>query len=164
MSINHKKAYWRNRLEREEGVTKQILVAKRSMTIGSRKYPCGAVLPAAAIPPLQLKAMVDSRAVCWEPRQKGRTYPEAIDLPPPETPKPRPAVHLVEDKDVETAWHLSLQAMTRLCDGNHGQAMDLLMASPDGRDLYKRATVIACQREAKRQGKPSVTPNMAGMC
>ena len=53
--------------------------------------------------------------------------------------------------------------MTRVCDGNAALAMDLLMASVEARDLYKRAQLAACTREAKRRGVVSVSPTEVGL-
>jgi hypothetical protein len=132
-----------------------VLVAKRQVAVDGFIYPVGAVIPSAI---RNLEAMLSSKFVAWGPRPKVQIEPRK--LPEMDAPKPRPAVLLVDDADVCEAWRLSKQAMIRLCNGNAAAAMDLLLADPTARDLFKRATAEGCRREAKRRGVPSVSPDM----
>jgi len=140
----------------------QILICLRTMTINGRRYACGSVIDPNKLPQKQMAAMINSRMARWE--QKGRrAYPESVELPKAEPPKPRPIIQLVEDLSAETSWRLTKAATTRVCDGNAALAMDLLMSDVSARDLYKRAQVEACTREAKRRGVVSVCPTDIGL-
>jgi hypothetical protein len=165
MTINHKKAYWRNRLAKEEGEeVKQILVARRSMNIDGKKYPMGSILPSRDLTPRMLSTLIDSRGAAWQAKVAGHFYPEPVDLPAPEPAKPNPKVELVDDPDVTDAWRFTEDRMTKACGGNRQLARDLLFGDPGARDLYVRAQKEQCARVARRLGRPSVTPNEAGMC
>src|SRR5262245_13123376 len=111
----------------------RVLVALRTMTIGNKVYPCGSLLPL-DMPEKALKAMIDARPASAKWAVHGdKRYPQARELPPQPPPPPRPTIQIVEDNDVVESWHLTKAAVTRVCDGNSGLAMDLLMASADGR-------------------------------
>jgi hypothetical protein len=135
-----------------------VLVARRTLTIGNKVYPCGAALNPNEIPPKQLEAMIGARAARWE--QKGnRVYPSPREIPPaPPAPK-RPPVVIVDHVDPVQSWHLTKSSMIKACGGNGGLAADLLFADVAARDLYRRAVATATQRAAAAQRKVSVTPN-----
>jgi len=82
------------------------------------------------------------------------------DLPPAAPPAAKPEIEIVPDTDVVASWRATLQLMTKRCDGNRARAEDLLMTSPEARDVYKRATKEWATREAKRRGVVSVTPEL----
>jgi hypothetical protein len=105
--------------------------------------------------------MLDGRGARWE-RNTRKLRPEPYELPPPEPVKARPAIQIVEDSSAEISWRLTLEANTRVF-GSKAQAMDNLMHSVEARDLYKRAQLEACTREAKRRGVVSVSPTEIGL-
>jgi hypothetical protein len=141
-----------------------VLVAKRSLNIGSKRYPVGSVLNANDIPPPNLGALIDSRGAAWVQKQTHRHYPQAIDLPKPEAAKPNPKPAIVHDDDIVDSWFFTEKEMTRLCNGDRALARDILFTDAACRDLYKRATAEQCKRVAKRLGVWTVSPNEAGMC
>jgi hypothetical protein len=159
MSINHKKAYWKHRILKEAGMTKQVLVAKRSTNVDGKRYGVGSVLPASRISPRALQAMLDSRGAVWT--AKPAFNPQPVDLPKPEAAKPYPKVELSDDPDVVDAWRQTENEMTRLCGGDRLHARDVLFANPAARELYLRATREQCRRVAQRLGRPSVDPEVA---
>lgn|SRR5262249_49852071 len=139
----------------------QALVARRSLTVDGKRYPRGSALPSHRISAKALQAMLDSRAAVWEPVHHGRAYPQPIDLPKADKPKPQPAVQIVEDRDPVTSWVLTYEAMTRVCDGDAATARDLLYGVPEARALFLQATKELCHRLAKRWGTWSVSPDTA---
>jgi hypothetical protein len=161
MGIGHKKAYWKRRLEADE-MAKQVLVAKRSTNIDGRRYGPGSVLPAGRIPPRALQAMIDSRGAMWMP--KSDFHPQPTDLPKPVAATPQPKPEIVHDNDIVDSWFFTENAMTKACNGNRALARDILFSDASCRDLYVRAQKEQCARVAKRLGRPSVSPNEAGMC
>ena len=140
-----------------------VLLAKRTLTIGSKQYPVGSILPPNDIPPKTLGALIDGRGAAWAQKQTHRHYPPAIDLPKPEAAAPNPKPQIVPDNDIVDSWRFTEDLMTKSCDGNRALARDILFTDPACRDLYKRATAEQCKRVAQRLGVPSVTPNVAGM-
>jgi hypothetical protein len=139
----------------------QLLIALRTMTINGKRYPCGAVLDANALPAKQMAAMINSRAARWE-QKTSRKYPQPIDLPKAEPVKARQAIQIVEDASAEFSWRLTLAANARVF-GSNAVAMDELMSNPSARDLYKRACAEATRAEAKRRGVVSVCPTEVGL-
>jgi hypothetical protein len=164
MTINHKKAYWRNRLAKEADEMRQVLVAKRALTVGNKRYPVGSILPANRIPQKTLGALLDSRGAQYQPRVADRAYSEPVDLPKPVAAPPNPKPEIVHDNDIVDSWFFTENAMTKACNGNRALARDILFSDASCRDLYQRAQREQCARVAKRLGRPSVTPNEAGMC
>jgi hypothetical protein len=161
MRVTHKERYWRKRLQNEaDGMARNVLLAKRSLNIGSKRYPVGSILPSKELPPKTLAALIDSRGAVWVEKQV-RAYPQPVDLPKPVAAPPRPQVRLVDDPDITDAWRFSEAAMVKACNGDHALARDILFSDPAARDLYKRATVEQCRKIAKRLGRPSVDPNTA---
>jgi hypothetical protein len=142
----------------------QLLIALRTMTINGKRYPCGAVLDANALPAKQMAAMINSRAARWE-QKTSRKYPQPTDLPKAEPVKAQPVVvQIVDDVSAFESWKLTKAALTRVLDGNEALAMDVLMSSPEARDLYKRAQTEATRAEAKRRKTVSVCPSeIAGL-
>ena len=141
-------------------MSEQVLVAKRSMVVCSMRYPTGSMLPASDISPRNLQAMIDSRAARWESKSS-RVYPAPLDLPPAAPEHERPEVEIVHDLDVVLAWKKTKAAMAEKLGGNSALAEDLILATAEGRDLFKRATQTSCQAEAKRRNTWSVPPNEA---
>jgi hypothetical protein len=116
------------------------------------------VLPHGEIPVKIIDAMISGRTAHWRARDNG-FHPEPRPAPPPAAVKPNPAVSIIWDQNPLESWLQTKQAMVRLTDGDAGLAMDLLMACPEGRDLYKRAVQSATQAEAKRRKTWSVCPS-----
>jgi hypothetical protein len=136
----------------------KVLVARRMLTAGNRKYPAGSIVPEGAVPAKNLQSWLNSHSARYESKTD-RVYPAPIDIEPSPPPPPRPKVILVEDKNPTEAWRLSLEAYTRIV-GSQQLAEDLILASgPEARDLYKRAVYAETQARASRQGVVSVTPN-----
>jgi hypothetical protein len=138
-----------------------VLVAKRTLNIGSKRYPVGSILNPNEIPPRNLAALIDGRGAAWAQKQTHRHYPEPIDLPKPEAPLPNPKPEIVHDNDVTDSWRFTENEMTKACGGNRALARDILFSDANCRDLYKRATVEQTKRVAARLGVPSVSPDIA---
>jgi hypothetical protein len=137
---------------------KQVLIAKRSLNIGEKRYPVGSILNPKDISQKTLGALIDSRGAMWAQWQKGRHYPEPVDIPKSAAPPANPPVQIVYDPNVLESWILTRDAMVRLCGGNRALAQDVLMANVGARDLFRQAQIEGCRKEAKRQGRPSVSP------
>jgi hypothetical protein len=67
---------------------------------------------------------------------------------------------IVADADHLESWRLTKAAAVRIFDGETSKATDWLLSFPEIRDLYRLATKVGTEREAKRRGVPSVSPNL----
>jgi hypothetical protein len=110
-----------------------------------------------------LAALLRVGAVAWMP---GHTPVAATprDLPVPAEPVKKPTVTLVtRHDDAVLNWKATLSNLTHRCGGNERLARDLLAGNPQAAELEKRAMRIACEREARRRGVVSVSPEQAGV-
>jgi hypothetical protein len=159
--IAARKRYWKNIAAKEaDGMAKQILVARQTMTIGDYRYPVGSILPNDKIEQQHLRAMIDARRAMYEARSK-RHYPapKKIEAPPPERPRLPSKPQIVADADHLESWRLTKEAAVRIFGGETSKATDWLLSFPECRDLYRLATKVGTARRAKELKRPSVIPN-----
>jgi hypothetical protein len=113
------------------------LVSKARLQVGDLIYNRGSELPVDQLDDEAIQRLVPNFAD-WLPPSDGRPKPQPVAKAA--TPKPRPAVQLVEDRDPVTAWQLTVEANTRAMDGNKALAIDALMSDLKGRNLYLLAS------------------------
>jgi hypothetical protein len=164
-SVSAQRRYRKTRLIKEDDLSarsddKQVLIARRTMNIGGKRYACGSILPAKEISQKVLHSLIDGRGAAWETKGK-RFYPPPTPLAKADKPKPQPVPHIVEDADYVESWLLTEAATIRVCDGNHMLANDVLMGDRACRELYRQATFEAARRVAKIFRKPSIDPVLA---
>jgi hypothetical protein len=62
----------------------------------------------------------------------------------------RPPIQWVHDKDPETEWTETFSANFRVIQ-DAGVVEDMMLATPYGRDVYKRKTAVAAARQAEQR-------------
>jgi hypothetical protein len=165
-----KRSYWKRRLEREgiemlrhEPVPMTppaagfVLVAKRQLRLDGAVYPCGSVVPVAALGK-NYQAMLDARFICWSPPST-QPRPSARAAPPPAPPPSKPVPVFVDNANVYLAWCESVKATMEKNAIGEVRAREVLQGSRAGRDFYLTAQRAGCVAEAKRLGRWSVSPD-----
>jgi hypothetical protein len=110
-----------------------------------------------------LTALLRIGAVVWVPGHTNASG-NSHELPAPaETVKKPNVVLITRHDDPVLNWQSTLSNMVQKCDGNAAMARDLLDGNVEARELQKRAIRVACDREARRRGVVSVTPEQAGV-
>lgn len=131
------------------------LICRRQIRTADKIYNCGCEVPLEACG-RNLAALLNARAVAWvKPGTPISAKP--IDLPPPPPPqKQNPKIEIVDDVDVVASWKKTLALTAQRLDEDFGKARDLLMKDEKASELFRRATRVFCETEAKRQGVISV--------
>jgi hypothetical protein len=138
------------------------LLVRRQINAAGKTFPVGSEITIAQLGP-NYRSFLSSHYVEWMPVPDSASLPRPRDMAPPAPPPPPPPrpnkASIVYDADAVVSWRLSLQAMTRVCNGDAKRAEDLLLSIPEGRQLYMTATRIACKEEARRRDVWSVSPD-----
>jgi hypothetical protein len=116
------------------------------------KYSFNSILPPEfARNAANFAAMMKSGRIRWSTDNSPGPKPIKLEITPP---KPNPKVEIITvSLDVVKNWKATFDHMVKLCDNNHAQAKDLLIANPDGNALYHKASV-KYQRRQRAAGTP----------
>jgi hypothetical protein len=138
-----------NRYADHQGPRGWPLVANRQIQMDGMIYPRNSELPLERLDAPAIKRLLDTKSASFVPPSSApRAQPRA--LPESTPPAARPAIQWIEDRDPETAWDLTLEANLRVI-GDAAVVEDLMLATPHGRDVYKRKNAVAAARRAEQR-------------
>jgi hypothetical protein len=116
------------------------------------EYPFNSILPPEfARSAANFGAMMRSGRIRWSTDANPGPKPIKLTITPP---KQNPKVEIITvSLDIVKNWKATFDHMVKLCDDNHAQAKDLLIADRDGNALYMKASG-EYQRQQRVAGIP----------
>lgn len=140
----------------KSGKTDERFVVKRQLIIAGRIFPRGSEILGSQLAHSR-DAMLNAKPPFVVPVTL-HTKPSAKSraMPAPAKPiGPNPKVEIVSDDDAVESWKKTLAAMTAKCAGDHSRAEDLLLVDERGSELFRRATRVLAERNARAMNSPS---------
>jgi hypothetical protein len=129
------------------------LIAKRPIKANGREHPVGSEIQQIEWLGKNFQAFFDGHFVAWVPPTTTFAAAPPKELPRATPAKARPKVTIIEASDVRESWILTRDSVRRLVDNNAALAEDILMQSPEARQLYLAAQKAACEAERLRLSK-----------
>jgi hypothetical protein len=126
------------------------LRTRRTIRTNGKVYPPGCAVDAAELP--NLSAMVGEYLQWAAPHEKPTCRP--IIAPPSIPARKNPDPVFVDDEDCVEAWRKSLAATAEAFGGDWGRARDLLEGTARGGDLFRLASRVLAERNAREQATP----------